>query len=112
MVTLKFEGQIDSYQGRNLADPIKYSGSVEGFSNKEEAVTATKWPGDADILEMLNGRLLTSEKAKSYQSATKALKEAYEASPDFKRKQLINAAVEAGFSPAEAEALAESKLGK
>lgn len=111
MKTETFEGKIDSYQGKKLETAIEYKGSVEVFENKDEAVAATKWPGDADILELLNGKIVTAAKAKEYQDKTKALKEAYEASPEFKKNQFIKAALAMGMSQTQAEALANSQLG-
>lgn len=110
MVKVPFEGKIDSYQGKSLATPIEFKGEADNYENVTEAKTAGVWPNDAEILETLNTKLVTSAKAKEYQKSTKDLKEAYEASSDFKRAQLVKAAVAAGFSQAEAEALAASKL--
>lgn len=110
MKTETFEGTVEAYQGKNLATPISFSGKVEVYENLAEAKGGEDWPSENEILKIINTKLVTSAKAKQYQDATKDLKKAYEASSDYKRDQLIKAAVAAGFSQAEAEGLAASKL--
>lgn len=105
-----FEGVIDSYQGKKLDPPIKYDGDVSVFESKAEAEAATKWPGDSDILDMLNTKTFNAAKAKVYQEKTKSLKEEYEKSPEFRKAQFIKAALGMGMSQAQAEALANSQL--
>ncbi len=111
MKSEKFAGVIDSYQGKKLDTPINYDGAVDQFESKAEAEAATKWPGDSEILDMLNTKVFNAAKAKVYQEKTKSLKEAYEASPEFKKNQFIKAALGVGMSQAQAEALAASNLG-
>lgn len=111
MKKLTDSGKVEEYQGKKLETPIEYTFEYETFENLAEAKGSEDWPGDSEILKFVNQRKFTSEKAKAYQAATKSLKDAYEKSDDFKRKNLIAAAVGAGFSQAEAEALAASKLG-
>lgn len=106
-----FEGTVEAYQGKTLDKAISFSGSVEVFENLAEAKQSEDWPGDNEILKIVNAKRVTSAKAAEYQKATKELKAAYEASADYKRAQLIKAAVAAGFSQADAEGLAASKLG-
>lgn len=103
-------GQVKEYQGSKLDSPIDYSFDVELFENIEELKNSEEWPSNSEILKMVNTKRKTAAKAAAYQTATKALKEAYENSSEFKRAQLVKAAVAAGFSVAEAEALAASKL--
>lgn len=111
MRTETFTGKVEEYQGKKLPTPIEYSGDVQLFENVAEAKNGENWPSDSEVLKMVNNKLLTAAKASKYQESTKSLKEAYEASDDFKRNQLVKAAMAAGFSQQEAEALAASKLG-
>lgn len=119
MKSVAFEGKIDSYQGRSdwkRADgtpfvfPIKFSGTAEVYADIHEAKEAGAWPNEQDIFEALVDKKVTSAKAAEYQKQTKEIKDAYENSNDFKSANLVKAAILAGFSPAEAEALAASKL--
>jgi hypothetical protein len=111
MKTETFEGSVEAYQGKTLDSPLEFSGSAQIYENVAEAKASEDWPGDSETLKIVNTKLITAAKAKEYQRVTADLKKAYEASPDFKRNNLIKAAVAAGFSQAEAEALAASKLG-
>lgn len=110
MKTETFEGVVEAYQGKSLATPIKFSGEVSVYETVAEAQASEDWPGASEVLKIVNTKKVTTAKAKAYQDSTKALKEAYEASDDYKRKNLVAAAVAAGFSQAEAEALAASKI--
>jgi len=107
----EFTGKVEEYQGKKLDSPIEYSGKAAVYTNVAAAKASEDWPNESGILKVVNNKLLTAEKASAYQAATKSLKEAYEKSDDFKRAGLIKAAMAAGFSQAEAEALAASKLG-
>lgn len=111
MKQVTFSGEVLEYQGKKLDTPIKYSGSADQFETVQEAKDGGAWPVDGTVLSWVNQRKLTSAKAAEYQSQTASLKEAYENSPEFKRKNLVNAMLAAGFSQAEAEALATQKLG-
>lgn len=112
MVEVNFDGTVEEYQGRKLDKAIPYNGTVKVPETVTEAKESGLWPNDSDILtRFVKGRLVTSAKAAAYQAATKALKEEYENSADFKKAQLVKAAMAAGFSQQEAEALAASKLG-
>lgn len=108
-------GSIEEYQGRKdwpgVKFPVTYSTEVELFENVGELKSAGAFPSDADVLEMVNNKRKVSAKAAAYQNATKPLKSAYEDSADYKRKNLVAAAMAAGFSQADAEALAAQKLG-
>lgn len=108
MRTENFEGTIAEYQGKAVSPVITYSGTVELFTNVEEARASEDWPNESGILKMVNQKLLAAAKASKYQEASKELKAAYEASPDFKRANLVKALVATGKSEKEALALAES----
>lgn len=105
-----FEGTVEAYQGKTLDKPIEFRGSVDLYENVGELKNSEDYPSDNEILKMVNQKKLTAAKASEYQNATKELKKAYEASNEFKSAQLVKAAMAAGFSQAEAEALAASKL--
>lgn len=111
MIKVPFEGTVEKYQGKTLDTPIPYAGEADNYENVAELKAAGAFPNDEDILKMVNTRKLTSAKAQEYQLKTQTLKEQYEASSDYKKAQLVKAAMAAGFSAAEAEALAASKLG-
>ena len=116
MKKVTFTGTVEEYQKTKLDKPIEYSGETDNYENISELKSSEDWPNDSDILKFVNGRKLTSAKAAAYQTATKALKEKYEASPEYQRKNLIDAMLAmkkpdgtSMFSQAEAEAFAASK---
>lgn len=111
MKSMSDSGKVEEYQGNALPTPIEYTFDYEVYENLAEAKQSENWPGDSEILKFVNQRLFTSAKAQAYQKATKPLKEAYEKSAEFKFKNLVKAAVDAGFSQEEAEAMATAKLG-
>ena len=111
MHKVQFSGKVEEYQGKRLDTPIEYSGEADSYDNVAEARQGEDWLGDSEILKVINTKKLTAAKAAKYQESTKALKEAYENSADFKRANLVKAMLAAGFSQAEAEAMAASKLG-
>src|SRR5258707_10450956 len=102
MRTLTDSGKVEEYQGEKVEPVVTYNFDYEVFENLNEAKTSEDWPGDSEVLKFVNQRKFTSAKAQAYQKATKALKDAYEASDAFKRKNLINSAIAAGLAPAEA----------
>jgi hypothetical protein len=104
-------GKVEEFMGKPVSPAIEYSFSWKAYENVGEAKNSEDWPNDADMLKFVNQRAERSAKAQSYQTAIKDLKSAYENSNEFKIAQLVKAAVAAGFSQAEAEALAQSKLG-
>ena len=112
MKTVTFEGTIESYQGKTLDSPIKYSGSCEQYENLTEAKDSEDWPGDSEILKFVNTKKLTAAKAKNYQDATKDLKAAWESSPEYQRESLVkNIMTAKDIVRSEAEALADTILG-
>jgi Spy/CpxP family protein refolding chaperone len=111
MKQVSFSGEVLEYQGRKLDTPIKYTGTADQYETTQEAKESGSWPVEDTVRSWINQRKLTSAKAAKYQEVTASLKEAYENSPEFKRKNLVNAMLAAGFSQAEAEALATQKLG-
>ena len=139
MKTKSYGGQIDNFQNRNdwdlggLAEalsklenppvmefdgkkwdgksfPIYFSGVAATYENLAEVKASEDWPGDNDILKMVNQKKVTSAKAQDYQRIVGGFKKQYEESADFKRKTFIDGAIAMGFSQAEAEALAASKI--
>lgn len=108
---VKWDGTIEEYQGKKLDTPLKYSGVSNVPSDINEARGSEYWPSDGDILKMIQNKIVSNDKASEYQKQIKPLKEAYENSPEYKRKNLVSAMLEAGFSQAEAEAMAAQKLG-
>lgn len=111
MQSRTFEGVIETFQGETLNPPIKYSGTVNVPENKNEAIEKTLWPGDDVILASIQDKLETAEKAKRYQQETKSLREDYEKSPKFLKKNLYDSLVKAGFSQSEAEGIVATKFG-
>ena len=108
MRTSPFSGTVDTYQGQPVSPVIAYSGEAEQYENLTEAKQSEDWPGDNEILKWINTRSLTAAKAKKYQEVTKTLKENYEKSPAYLRKQFVDAALLAGMQPDAANALADS----
>lgn len=110
MRTEQFEGTIESYQGKTLDNPIKFSGNVELYENTPEAKQSEDWPSENEILKVVNTKKLTAAKAAEYQKATAALKKEYEESDEFKRANLVKALMLSGKSKAEAEGIADTIL--
>jgi len=108
MKSMTDSGEVQEYQGTKLSPAIAYSFSWEEAENVTEAKNGENWPSDSEILKFVNGKAKTSAKAQAYQKATADLKKAYENTPEFKRKNLIAAALVAGMSQEQAEALAAS----
>lgn len=92
MKTESFEGTVEAYQGKALDKPISFNGVVEVFENLTEAKGSEDWPSDNEVLKIINAKRVTAAKAAKYQTATKDLKAAYEASDDFKIAQFRKAA--------------------
>ena len=112
MKTLTDSGKVEEYQGTVVNPPVSYEFSYEVFENLQEAKNSEDWPGDSEVLKFVNQRKFTSSKAQAYQKATKSLKETYESSDAFKRKNLINSAIAAGLAQQEAEVMADSILAR
>lgn len=111
MVTRTFEGVIETFQGETLNPPISYKGSVSVPETKAEAIEKTLWPGDDVILGNIQDKLETAEKAKRYQQETKQLREDYEKSPKFLKKNLYDSLLKSGFSVSDAEGIVAMKFG-
>ena len=84
------QGTVEEYQSKKLATPLTFTYDADLYSSIEEAKAAGDWPNEGNILKSINKARTTSAKAAAYQLATKPLKEAYEASDDFKRKNFID----------------------
>lgn len=110
MKTISENGSVAEYQGKKLDTPITYNFDANQYENLTEAKESEDWLSDAEILRVINTKKKTAAKAAAYQEATAKLKADYENSTDFKRNNFVKAAMAAGFSQAEAEALAASKL--
>src|SRR5690349_699806 len=106
MRTESFSGTVEAYQGKTLPTPINFSGSVELYENLTEAKNSEDWLSENEILKVINTKRVTAAKAAEYQKATKKLKEDYENTWEFKRANLIKAALATEmFTQAEAEAM-------
>lgn len=108
--TVKWSGKVEEFMGKPVNPPIEYSGQTEVPADVETARGGEHWPSESGILKGIQDKLVTNDKSAEYQKTIKPLREAYEKSDDFKRKNLIESAVEAGFTQAEAEAMALQKL--
>ena len=104
-------GTVKKFMERDLPKPITYKFDPNQFTAVDEAKNAGKWPNDSNILDWLNRDLATSAKAQAYQKATADLRTDYEKSSDFKRANLLKAAVAGGMSQEQAEALVASIPG-
>jgi hypothetical protein len=111
MRTETFEGTVEEYQGKKLDKAITFSGSVDVPETITEAKERGFWPSESEMLKAVVTKIVAGAKSSEYQKNTKSLKEAYEASDDFKRNNLVKAAIAAGYSQVEAEAFAAGKLG-
>jgi hypothetical protein len=101
-------GKVEEFQGQRLSPAIEYAFEWDSCGNVQDVRDSGKWPSDGDILDFVNTKAERSAKAKSYQDATKPLREAYLESPEYKRKTFIASAVSMGMSQAKAEELADS----
>lgn len=104
------KGQVQEYQGKPLSPALDYTFEYEVYDSVAEAKASENWPNDSDMLKFVNQRAERSAKASSYQAVIAPLKEAFENSAEFKRQQLIKAALAFGMSQEQAEAIADSKL--
>ena len=102
--------QVSEFQGEKLETPVPYSWDCDQYENLTEAQGSEDWPGDNEILKMVNRSKLTAAKQAAYQKATKKLREDYEKTPEARRKAFIAIAVQSGFSKDEAEALALQRI--
>jgi hypothetical protein len=109
-VVKELTGEIATYQEQDLPKPITYAFDPDQYENLTEAQAGEDWPGDGEILKLVNRQKLTAAKQKSYATATKKLKEDYEKTPTYRRKALVAALLAANFSKDEAEALAEQRI--
>ncbi len=116
MKKVAFSGTVEEYMGKKLATPISFSGEADNYDTVTELKASEDFPSDNEILKLVNTKKVTSAKAQAYQKATKDQKATYEASPEYQRKNLIDAmlAMKKGdgspmYSLAEAEAFAGSK---
>ncbi len=101
-------GKVEEFQGQKLSPAIEYAFEFDVCNTVQDVRDTGKWPSDGDILDFVNTKAERSAKAKSYQDATKPLREAYLESPEYKRKQFITSAVAMGMSQEKAEQLADA----
>lgn len=106
----KLTGTVEEYASQKLKVPVTFPFDANQYENLTEAKASEDWPSDNEILKIVNRGAVTSAKASAYQKATKDLKAAYEKSAEFKIANLVKAAMAMGFSQAEAEGLAMSKV--
>src|SRR5262245_10175331 len=97
------KGEIKEFQGEPLNPPITYEYEYEVFGNQEQAIKAGRWPDTNTILSWLNTDNERLAKANEYQKSLKSKREAYEATREFKVKEIIKACVAAGMSKDVAE---------
>lgn len=109
MKNLTDSGKVEVYQEKKLDTPVVYEFAYQEFETIAEVKEAGKWPNDGEILDVVNRKILTAAKAKSYQKATEDLKKVYEASDDYKKAQFLKSAMLLpGMTAARAEAMYES----
>lgn len=108
MKSESFKGSVTEYQGEPVNPAINYEGEAEIFENIAELKASEDFPSDSEILKLVNTKRRTAAKQGKYQEVTAELKKKYEASPAFVRKNFIAAAVAAGMSAEQAEALLAS----
>lgn len=114
MAKVTGSGEVKEFMGRVLDESIKYSYEYETFGNKNDAIAAGKWPSDADeyVLTKVNKAQETAAKAKAYQAAIASEREAYEQTPAFKVKQIVDSLTAAGMPLTDATKLADSIVAK
>lgn len=108
MKQVTFEGTVSEYQGKPVVPELKFSGVADQYENIGEARGSEDWLSDAEILKAINAKKVTAGKSSAYQEVIKPLKEAYEASAEYKFNNLVKSAMAAGASKEQAEALASS----
>ena len=99
--------KVREFQGEKLQPAIDYSYDWKVFEGVTEAKEAGQWPNESDVLKMVNRDSKISAKSKSYQEATKALQEAFENTPEYKRRELVKALKLSGFSDEQAGKMAD-----
>jgi hypothetical protein len=91
---------INEFMGKTLNPPITYSFEVVAFGSKSEALENNAWPADADayVLAKVNAGQKASAKASAYTKAIADVREAYEATDEFKDNDLRKSLRESGLT--------------
>jgi len=108
MKQVTFEGTVAEYQGKPVSPELKFSGSADQYENISEARGSEDWLSDAEILKAINAKKVTAAKSSAYQGVIKPLKDAYEASAEFKFDNIVKSAMAAGATREQAEGVAAS----
>lgn len=108
--TSSAKGTVSTVLGEALNTPIEFEYSWDTFDSPESVREAGEWPNDKEILDYVNGRAernaLSGARAKAIAGEVERIKD----TPEYKRREFINACVAYGMSREQAEALAASKL--
>lgn len=112
MKQVEVSGTIEQFMGKNLDKPISFKTSADQFETPAEAREKGEWLSDGQILKAINVKLVNAARAAEYAKLTEPLREAYEKSDEYKRKNLVDSMIAAGFTADEANALADQKLKK
>ena len=106
--TRKGSGKVETFDGENLKIAIDYDFEFDVPLTIEAARNAGLWPNDGAILASLAVDAERSAKATSYQQATAKLREAKQATPEFKLEQMIKNVVAMGVLRDQAEGIVAS----
>ena len=101
-------GEVQEFDGKALDTPIQYSFTYNVYENLADAKSSEDWPSDNEVLKWINQNAERSAKSTAYQAATKTLRDAKLASPEYKLEQLIKQAMAMGLARDAAEAFARS----
>ena len=112
MTTKTGSGEISEYQGKVISPAIPYTFEYSVYDTLTEAKDSQDWPSDAEVLKWVNQSSERKSKANQYQKTLAPLREAYEATREFKVASIVSACVKAGMDRATAETFAESQVPK
>lgn len=112
METKTATGTVSTFAGKALNPAINFTYDYVVYDNVVEMQNAKVWPSEKEIFDWQNKKAETAAKAKASMAATEKLREAYEATPEFKLESLVKQILKSNpkLSQAAAEAFATSML--
>ncbi len=96
--------KVETFDGETLKEAIEYPFRYTVFLNLEAAQKSEDWPNANAVWKQLSIDSARSAKATAYQKATAKLREAKQATPEYRLEQFIKNAVGMGMERDNAEA--------
>ncbi len=114
-------GDVKTFQGASLPEPVSYKGEYEEFETVQECKSAGEWPSETDIVKMVNNDRKMSARAKATvialdrkyeETKNPVYKKLDQSTPEGQRENLIKAILKANpkFSRDRAEKMADSMV--